>query len=410
MARRPRRGNAPQTVNEAFLDALVRHQIFLLRLSGGLRERVWGLLDATEKDIAKQIRTRLAGMTGGATPANLRRLQALQKIISATRARAWDQVDNALRTEMLALARAEPSFVDGQLKTVSPAVLNTILPDANTLRSIVLSRPFEGDTLKGWAKKLRRADIERIEQAIKIGVVQGQTSAQIARRVVGTAALKGRNGVTQITRNNASSLVRTATMSMSNAARSEYFQANGDLFTEEMIVATLDERTTPICRSLDGERFPLGLGPIPPLHWGCRSLRVAVISDEAIGNRPARAFTQKELLRQFASRNGIATPRTRLGLPRGLRGKFDQFARVRMREMTGQVPAALNYEEWLTRQSAGFQDDVLGSTRGALFRRGGLDLDRFVDRNTGKQYTLAELARDERRAFIRAGLNPDDFD
>ena len=35
---------------------------------------------------------------------------------------------------------------------------------------------------------------------------------------------------------------------------------------------------------------------------------------------------------------------------------------------------------WLGRQSAAFQDDVLGRTRGLLFRKGGLRLDRFVNR------------------------------
>ncbi len=47
----------------------------------------------------------------------------------------------------------------------------------------------------------------------------------------------------------------------------------------------------------------------------------------------------------------------------------------------GQVPAKTTYQDFLSRQPATFQDEVLGKTKGKLFRKGGMSLDKFVDRN-----------------------------
>jgi hypothetical protein len=48
------------------------------------------------------------------------------------------------------------------------------------------------------------------------------------------------------------------------------------------------------------------------------------------------------------------------------------------------------YAQWLKRQPAPTQDDILGPARGKLFRSGKLTVDRFVDMK-GKTLTLAEL-------------------
>lgn len=396
------------SANEQFFDALIRHQIGLLRLTGSIREDVIKLLNATEADMADKIRSRLLNHQGLNTPRDIRRMQRLIKVIRLTRLRSWDKITARWISEMRDLARAEPVIMDGILRTVVPVTLETTLPSAALLQSLVTSRPFEGKTMRQWARSVSRADLARIEGQIKIGMLQGESSAAIARRVVGTRRLRGRDGATAITRRQAAGITRTAVMGISNQARREFYLANEVLFTRERYVATLDHRTTPICQSLDGEIFPLGEGPYPPIHFMCRSLRVAIIDDKTIGNRPARAFTERMLLREFSRDQGIKAPMTRGALPRGTKGKFDTFKRRRMRELTGTVPAKVSYQEWLGRQSAEFQDDVLGRAKGRLFRRGKLPLDRFVDKK-GSAIPLSELAKTDRQAFIAAGLDPEKF-
>ena len=65
-----------------------------------------------------------------------------------------------------------------------------------------------------------------------------------------------------------------------------------------------------------------------------------------------------------------------------------------------QVSSKTSYGEWLARQPASFQRDVLGPARYELFSKGGLTIDRFVDDN-GKTLTLKELREREPMAFER---------
>jgi len=778
------------TANEQFFDAMIRHQIFLMRMSGSIRNKVFDILNATEDDIKEQIMR--VDVSAGVTPQNLKRIESLQKKIALIRTPAWEAVGNVWFEEMLALSVAEPAFVAAALETVSPVIVDTTLPAPQLLRAIVENHPFEGKTMKEWSKSIAQTDLNRIEQQIKIGMVQGESNQVIAQRVVGTVRNRGVDGVTQITRQNAEAITRTATNSIANASRRQMFIENEDLFTEEQYVATLDARTcwtpeslvtmadgslkpigdiqigdmvlggvsgepckvsgiykdivsstvavynddvfigesthghrlltkygwkeiadlclhsdiqksevlcrsyakpsekvertykfinkrqkvriikrhkkawnsrngnysqsgklrrgvqvgnvgdkkqgfnmpqriqhdegrgrrsgspqenkivgrqevsriiqekqhcrrafrkcekkqiimdrringinesqevnrrsqseecrsnekskcghdhtttfrdvkeslgrssqsrknkesskswgseddrgskssqkqksfrghekemarsrvpqetcggsskaggqreietewgqgggcnhaggfgeqenrleeignremvtqktirgrhrnrkkeivslsiegdhsyvvgglivhnTPICRSLDGELFPVGEGPLPPLHFSCRSLRIAVIDGVELAKRPAKPSTQRMMLREFADEQKIKIVNTRDRLPFGTKGKFDTFARSRINELTGTVPGKVSYQEWLTRQSAAFQDDVLGKAKGKLFRNGDLTLKKFVNRQ-GDELTLNELAKKHKDAFVAAGLDPQDF-
>lgn len=400
---------ATETYNEAIFDAMLRHQTGLLRFSGAVRNRVWKLLDATETDIARAIRR--ADRAGLDTPVRLRVLERLLRDLRETRLRGWNGAREAWFEELRELARVEPKFVDGLVKSAAAGVeLGTALPPPVRLRAIVSTHPFEGRTMAQWADKVRRDDLERIESAVKVGLVQGESGQQIARRVVGTVGLSGRDGVTQVTRRQAAAITRTAVSSISSEARQAYFAENADLAPRKLFTATLDARTTAICRSLDGRTYAVDdpKAPVLPLHWNERSVYSPLIDGEVVGQRPRRDFTQRQLLREFTAENGISTVTKRGSLPRGTKGAFDAFARRRMRELTGRTAAKTTYGQWLGRQSAAFQDDVLGPTRGALFRRGGLKLDRFVMRD-GSELTLPQLAQRHAEAFRAAGLDPADF-
>ena len=71
--------------------------------------------------------------------------------------------------------------------------------------------------------------------------------------------------------------------------------------------------------------------------------------------------------------------------------------------MDGEVPDTLTYDQWLRTQPASVQDEALGKTRGALFRRGGLEVSDFVNEQ-GKILNLEQLRRIEAEAFREANL------
>jgi SPP1 gp7 family putative phage head morphogenesis protein len=395
------------TANEDFLDALIRHQIGLMRLSGSIRNEITEILDRTERDLKDQIARRMRrGLPSDNIAAN--RIKALEKIVRNIRGQAMDEITAVWVREMKELAKAEPAFIDMALRTVSPVTLSTVIPSTADLVALLTAKPFEGRVLRDWAKDIRQADLDRIMAQVRIGIVQGENSAAIARRVVGTAALRGANGVTQITRNNAAALTRTMVNHFANQAKRAFYELNKDILDEELYVATLDSRTTAICRSLDGRRFAVGIGPIPPLHFACRSVRVGILDGRVLGRRPTKSSTDRQLLREYTRSQGLPKVSSRGALPRGHRGAFDAFSRRRVRELTGTVPADVNYDDFLKRQSREFQDEVLGVTKARLWRRGGLTLDKFVNRQ-GDELTLAELARSDAGAFRAAGLDPDNF-
>jgi len=160
-------------------------------------------------------------------------------------------------------------------------------------------------------------------------------------------------------------MVRTAINHTVTAAREIYYEQNDDIVKGVQWVSTLDGRTSAICRARDGEVYPQGKGPRPPAHIGCRSATVPVIKS----------------LRE-------------LGLD------VDDVPESTRASMNGQVSGSETYQTWLKKQPAAFQDDVLGKTKGQLFRKGGVTLDRFVDRN-GVELNLDDLQKTEAAAFAK---------
>jgi SPP1 gp7 family putative phage head morphogenesis protein len=398
----------PRTAVDQFLDALTRHQIGLLRIAGALRETIVDLLDSTEADLRRQINDRLRRNESLVRSASARRIERLLTELTLIRRAAHRGLREVFVRRIREIALAEPQFIAAIAETVIPVQVSFNLPSPQLLRTIVSSQPFQGRTLGNWLTKFETDDLERIRREINIGVVQGQSVPQIARRVVGSTQLRGTDGITAVTRREAATLTRTAVNHYANQTRQEFAKANPDIFDREIYIATLDGRTTKICASLDGQVFPVGQGPIPPLHPNCRSLRSAYFDEGAIGERPLKPFTERKLLREFAQQEGLdRVPTKRRDLPFGTKTKFDQFSRRRARELTGRTPSKTTFAEVLDRAGTEFQNDYLGPTRARLYRAG-LTLDKFVD-GRGGEFTLRELARQHGEIFQRAGFEPSAF-
>ena len=394
--------------NVLLFDAIVRHQINLLRYSSSLKKKIDKLLNETESDILEKIVSRLLTSKGLSSPSEVVRLTTLSKIIKSIRNKAWDKVNKELEEELTDLAKLEGDYINQFFIISSPVVLDTILPSTKTLKAIVSSRPFEGKVLSQWVKRLQEEDLRRIDSAIRVGMVSGESSAAIARRVVGDSKLNGINGVTEVTRRQADAIIRTAINFISNEARAEFINENSDIIEKELFVATLDSRTSAVCRGYDGKTYDVGKGPRPPLHFRCRSLRIPILSGSIISLRPAKSSTEKILLREYAAKNQIDTPSTRDGLPKGMKGSYDIFARKRIRELTSRVPGATSYQNWLRTQTNSFQDEVLGKTKAILYRKGGLELDKFINRQ-GDELSLSALAKKYQKEFTLAGLDPNRY-
>ena len=377
-----------QTANERLFDETVRRRLYVLRYAEMAAATVARLLDEAEKELVGKIADALSR---GTNPA---RLEALLRSVNEQRDIAYEQVATRAMADLEGLARAETNWERSLLSAVAPVDLLLAEVAIEALRAAI-NTPISGLKLERWLDGIKAAELQKIEQAIRLGVAQGETIDQMVARIRGTRAAHYQNGVLSISRRNAEALVRTAVNHVSNQARELVWHDAGDLILALRWTATLDGRTSDICRARDGRfaapegrELPEGLaklepqGARPPAHFNCRSVMVALLNGVALaGVRPYIADDRTQRDRQAAFR---AEARQR-GVP---------VATVRQEwanRVVGQVPAETTYDQWLRRQSAEFQDDVLGPARGRLFR-GGMTLDRFVD-HTGRRVTLDELDR-----------------
>lgn len=377
-----------QTANERLFDESVRRRLYVLRYAEMAAASVARLLDEAERELVGKIADALAR---GTSPA---RLEALLRSVKTQRDAAYETVATRAMADLEKLAQSEVNWERSLLQTVVPVELILAEVAIEALRAAI-NTPISGLTLDRWLKGISAAELQQIERAIRLGVAQGETIDQMVARIRGTRQAFYQNGILSVSRRNAEALVRTAVNHVSNQARELVWYDAGDLVQALRWTSTLDGRTSDICRARDGHFAPLegrelpeGLaklnppGARPPAHFNCRSVMVALLNGVALaGTRPYIVDDRTQQERQASFR---AEARQR-GVPVATVRQEWADARV------GSVPAETTYDQWLRRQSAAFQDDILGPSRGRLFREG-MTLDRFVD-HTGRRITLDELDR-----------------
>lgn len=348
------------SVNETLFDAGVRHAVALERFKGGEAKRLAGAYKELEADLL----ARLAKHDPTSVKGRYMRAR-LELLLRETREviRAFTgQMELDFNATMRDLAGTEAALHASFLQGAVLVGIDWAVPAVSQVRAAVFAEPMQGRFLKEWFQTLAVVTQDRVKAAIRLGVLEGQTVRDIGLRI--------RNATGQ-SRRGAEMVVRTAVNHVSQVARQQVYQENADIVKGVRWVATLDGRTSAVCRARDGEVYPLDSGPRPPAHPGCRSSTSPVLK------------SWREL--------GIDLD----DAPEGMRASMD-----------GQVPASTTYPEWLKRQPAAVQDDILGVQKGALFRRGGLTLDRFVAAD-GSELNLDGLRAKYPQAFGRAGLNAD---
>lgn len=356
------------SANAALQDAAVGRAVDLRRYANGVLRRIVALLNRADAQLVAAIAEALMRMERDSF--TVERLDALLSSVSAINARAYEAAFDALAPELRALAQAEANAQAAGLRKTVPPVVQLQFPiaavSAEQAYAAAMARPFQGRLLAGWAKAVPEQRMAQIRNAIRQGVVQGQTTAQIVQGIRGSKALAYADGLLERPRRELATVVQTALSHVAQRTRAEFAKANSDLIKAVQWVATLDNRTTPECAARDGclysaddhtpiDGAPPWLGGPGALHFNCRSVDVPVLR------------SWKELGLDAAE------------VPPGVRASMD-----------GAVPADLTYGEWFGRQSAARQDEIVGPTRGALFRAGKVTFDKFTD-DKGRWLTLDQL-------------------
>jgi hypothetical protein len=361
------------TVNSKLAEASINHSIDLQHFANGVVERILALLNRVDDDLAAQIATKLMTL-----PPESFTVQRLDKLLASVRElnqAVYSDVQAAIAPELKALAEYEAGYQLQLFNATIPAQISTLATinaiDFERVYTGAMARPFQGRLLKEWMAGLEESRAVRVRDTIRMGYVESKTVPQIVQSIRGTRAKGFADGILEIDRRNAESVVRTAVMHFSGETRDRFHEANDDLVKAVQWVSTLDTRTTPICIARDGKSYtnithkPIGhslpwLGGAGKAHWNCRSSSIAILK------------SYKDL--------GIDYPEP-----------LDSTTRA---SMDGAVDANLTYKTWLQQQSLERQTEVLGKKQALEFRKTGELPDKF-ENDKSRTLTIKQLkARD----------------
>jgi SPP1 gp7 family putative phage head morphogenesis protein len=384
---------------------LYRNAIDLNRFSNGVAKRI----AAAYNDLVLDAVDKLRGIDELAAPAKAARLRAILAQLKES-LEGWAEASTAIAIEELqGLTVLQSEFVEEQLRkalpielrdqirsvqispqfarsvaTVDPTAINVVTlsddlqaavagaPQTFTLtaaQGTTITLP-NGKVLEKSFRGLATSQADLFAKTVRNGLLTGESTDKLARRLKGRLRF-GQPGsarqiaqaggqVTSVANHQVMALVRTSVNQVANESSQQVYKANQDITKRYRYVSTLDSRTSPICRALDGQEFEYGKGPKPPQHFNCRSTTVPVVDYESLGVPPPPPAKR-------AAQGGM-------------------------------VPEDQSYGEWLSRQSKERRAEILGPEKVSYFDRlskkyGPTDAIRKFVSEDGSELTLDQLKR-----------------
>jgi SPP1 gp7 family putative phage head morphogenesis protein len=372
---------------------LYRNAIDLNRYSNSVARRIINAYNDIIVDATNQLRT----IDELAAPVKAARLRAILAQLKDSLATWAGDATELTATELQGLAELQSEFVTEELRKALPAgartAVNTVEISPQFAQSVVTTDPTQlnvvalsddlfaavqgapqtfsltaaqgatitlpnGEVVSKAFRGIAVDQAERFSQVVRQGLLTGETTPDIAKRLIGSLQFGERaktvgqlvaagGQATAVADNQVMALVRTSINQVANSASQQVYEANQDITKKYRYIATLDTRTSAICRALDGREFEYGKGPMPPQHFNCRSTTVPIIDPDILP--PSTTATR-------ASKDG-------------------------------QVPINQSYGEWLAKQPRSVQAEALGPEKVPYFNR--------LANKYGPRNAIAKLVRDD---------------
>jgi SPP1 gp7 family putative phage head morphogenesis protein len=374
-------------------EALYRNAIDLNRYSNSVARRIINAYNDIIIDSVNQLRT----IDELAAPVKAARLRAILAQLKESLDTWAGDATELTALELQGLAQLQSEFVTDQLRRALPAgardAVRTVEISPQFAQSVVTTDPtqinvvalsddlfaavqgapqtFSLTAAKGATITLPNGEVvakafrgiavdqaERFNQVVRQGLLTGETTPDIAKRLIGNLQfgqeartvrqLVAAGGqATAVADNQIMALVRTSISQVANSASQQVYEANQDITQKYRYVATLDTRTSSICRALDGKEFEYGKGPMPPQHFNCRSTTVPIIDSDILP--PSETATRAS--------------------------------------QAGQVPINESYGQWLAKQPLPVKAKALGASKVAYFDK--------LSAKYGPKDAIAKLVRDD---------------
>ena len=263
-----------------------------------------------------------------------------------------------LRKDFLTLAGNEQDHLLGYNELAGFNLFSSVLPEASIER-LVDSAQLEGATVKAWNNGLNADQKKRLERELKIGVSLGETTPMLAQRIA---------HILEKNKRDATAIALTGAGAIVSEIRQAFFEANDDVIKCYKYQATLDTRTSALCRAYDGLTWDKNYKPIrhefpfrkPRVntHFNCRSTIIPV----------TKSWDELDI--------------------EGMDGASD---RTRS-SMNGYVPQDMTFNDWLKTQSSETIEKTLGKGRAELFMQGKITMRDLITQQ-GRSLDLGEIAK-----------------
>jgi len=230
-----------------------------------------------------------------------------------------------------------------------------------------------GQTVEKAFRGIAENQKDALTRHIRQGVFSGESTQQIARRMIGRLDFSQKGSVRQIAQaggeltklanHQIQTIVRTSVNQVQNQASQAVYAANSKVAPKYEYVATLDSRTSPICKRLDGRKFAYNKGPTPPQHFNCRSTTVPVVDYEGLSKRKGFEDLKPPPKGKVVTR------------PTG--------------EGTGRVPQDTQYGDWLLGQDKKLKVKTLGNEQKVRY------FERLAKKEGSGQKAIRKMVRED---------------
>lgn len=233
-------------LNDKLVDRFIGHEVNLQRLQASQRKKILVELKRLEAKIVKQVQAE-----AGETFTKARQTALLRNVREIIRT-GYKQVAKVHQHEVLAMAEHELATVGKLVNSVAKAEILAVGVPESVVKSLLKDDVVLGAPVKAiWEQEagaLHQAFVAQMRQ----GILAGDTTDQLVRRVSGTAALNYKDGIMNPRERAVDMRVRTSAQSILNDARMEVYKQNQDVLEGVQAQVTLDDRTSEICMARSG--------------------------------------------------------------------------------------------------------------------------------------------------------------
>ena len=385
------------------------------------------IYSATQQLIELDKRQKKAGVDIAIAPQTRKRLRAIIAQSKASMDRWSKDATKQMIKEMEGLAKIQTGFIEGELQkavksgsipinsvAVNQRYATSFIKTDPTKINIFTSKQFtEDDFIKFGSGKFELTarqgammtlpNGETVEKAfrgiatrnqallartIRAGVFSGEPVNQIAKKLVGQLNFEDTAkaaGQTKLATHQIKTIVRTSVNQVQNQASQAVYAANKKVAPRYEYVATLDSKTSNVCKRLDGRKFQYNKGPTPPQHFNCRSTTVPVVDYEGLSKREGFEDLTEPPVGKVVSRPSA----------------------------TGRVPQGTQYGDWLLQQDKKLQIKTLGTEQKVDFFKklakkegSGHAAIRKMIRNDGTELPLDKLEKIYAKPVVAKKVKP----